>query len=171
MENHSVLAMATILDPRYKNSLFSDNAAAAVTTKISELLKEMGSASEVLVIEEVSDRIEDDPFSILDEYYISARRNDPINNMPVELQRYLQEPIINRMRDPVDYWRKFNSESKLTKLALKYLCAMASSVPTERLFSVAGNVMTPLRSTLTPEHLSQLTFLHQITPEDFGLEE
>ena len=47
----------------------------------------------------------------------------------------------------------------LAKLARHYLCVPATSVPAERIFSIAGLVISNKRSSLTPENADMLTFL------------
>ena len=49
----------------------------------------------------------------------------------------------------------------LAKLAQKYLGIVATSVPSECLFSVAGNIVRTKRATLLPENLDKLVFLHE----------
>ena len=49
-------------------------------------------------------------------------------------------------------------------MAQKYLGVVATSVPSERLFSTAGNVVTAKRSTLEPENVEKLVFLHDNLP-------
>ncbi|GAA6096662.1 zinc finger BED domain-containing protein 1-like [Tachysurus ichikawai] len=45
-------------------------------------------------------------------------------------------------------------------LAKSYLSVPATSTASERLFSVAGNIVTKKRASLTSEHVDMLTFLH-----------
>lgn len=49
----------------------------------------------------------------------------------------------------------------LTSLAIQYLTCPASTVASERLFSMAGNILTESRNRLSPDKLDKLLFLHQ----------
>jgi hypothetical protein len=51
----------------------------------------------------------------------------------------------------------------LVEIARKYLCVPASSASSERLFSASGNVVTKLRSSLDPQNLELLVYLHENT--------
>jgi len=67
---------------------------------------------------------------------------------------------------PYKWWgayQKFQStacESKLILLAKRVLSAAPSSVMSERLFSVTGNIYEARRSRLLPEHGEQIAFLN-----------
>jgi hypothetical protein len=45
-------------------------------------------------------------------------------------------------------------------LALKYLPIPATSAPSERVFSLAGNIYNRRRASLSPEHLDAIVFLN-----------
>ncbi len=49
----------------------------------------------------------------------------------------------------------------ITEIARKYLCVSSSSASSERLFSASGNVVTKLRSSLSPENLELIVYLHE----------
>ena len=62
--------------------------------------------------------------------------------------------------DPLNWWSSHcNSFPTLAKLAKKYLCINASSVSSERLFSISGNIVSRKRSLLKPETVNKLVFL------------
>ena len=47
----------------------------------------------------------------------------------------------------------------LARLASKYLCACANSVPSERTFSKAGYIANHLHARISPENVNKLVFL------------
>jgi hypothetical protein len=47
----------------------------------------------------------------------------------------------------------------VAKVARQILCIPATSTPSERVFSTAGNIVNVKRSMLKPEHLDELVFL------------
>ena len=78
----------------------------------------------------------------------------------LEVAEYKKEPPISATENPLVWWR--NNCSKypyLSLLAKKYLCIPATSVPSERVFSTAGDIVTAQRSQLKPEHVDMLIFL------------
>lgn len=64
--------------------------------------------------------------------------------------------------DPGDWWRgNENVYPAYAKLAKKYLAIPASSAPCERLFSVAGSVLTKRRAALSPASTRSIVFVHE----------
>ena len=62
--------------------------------------------------------------------------------------------------DPFAWWRDHkNKYPTLSFLAKKYLCVAATSTPSERLFSDAGNTMTAKRTKLNPFLFERIVFL------------
>lgn len=80
----------------------------------------------------------------------------------IELDRYLQEPLINRCEDPLKWWAIHKGlYPRLFIMVKKRLCVTATSVPCERLFSKAGMVITEKRSRMLASKSSQVLFLNQ----------
>lgn len=79
-----------------------------------------------------------------------------------EMTRYRSTPPPSLSEDPFNRWYVNEvSFPLLSKMAKRYLCIPATSVSAERVFSTVGDIVTAQRSTLTPEHVDQLLFLHK----------
>ena len=60
-----------------------------------------------------------------------------------------------------DWWKIHKKNfPHLFKVFQKYIHIPATSVPSERMFSLAGNIITEKRTRLLPRNMNILTFLH-----------
>ena len=75
-----------------------------------------------------------------------------------QIKQYLQEPVEKLTCDPLIYWHGSNFTC-LKYIAQEQLAVIGTSVPSERLFSKTGRIMTKERCNLDASHLSDLTFL------------
>lgn len=70
-------------------------------------------------------------------------------------------PSIKEEEDPLLWWRQHAEEMPhLSKVTRRLFCIPATSVPSERVFSASGHIVTPQRTKLKPEKVNMLTFLH-----------
>ena len=77
-----------------------------------------------------------------------------------ELQRYRAERSISIDDCPLQWWCAHSGAyEKLSALARKYLASPATSVPCERLFSLAGHIVQKKRAALLPENVTKLVCL------------
>lgn len=77
-----------------------------------------------------------------------------------EVSQYRKEPPINPEGNPLIWWSQHcHRYPSLSVIAKKYLCIPATSVPSERVFSTAGDVVTAQRSPLKSEYVDRLIFL------------
>ncbi|KAK0146663.1 putative AC9 transposase [Merluccius polli] len=61
-----------------------------------------------------------------------------------EVKLYLSLPAISAEADPLAWWKAQVEEMPmLLKVARKYLCIPATSVPSERVFSTSGHILSP----------------------------
>lgn len=87
-----------------------------------------------------------------------------------ELRQYLDLPLIKIDENVLEVWETYKSVfPNLFKLAQKYFSSVASSVPSERLFSKAGNILTEKRNRISENRLSKLCFLQSIPDEYWNL--
>lgn len=74
---------------------------------------------------------------------------------------YFGERPLSKRENPLSWWE--NNAARyphLAQLAKTLLCVPATSTPSERLFSAAGNIASKKRASLSPDHVDMLTFLH-----------
>lgn len=92
----------------------------------------------------------------------SKQSSNATSDAIVQVDRYLTETNIQRAEDPLEYWRtQKHVYPLLYTLALQFLCTPASSVPCERVFSKAGEVLSKRRNRLSPNTVKQLLFLNK----------
>lgn len=78
-----------------------------------------------------------------------------------EISRYKAKPLLALNEKILDWWQSHGPRyPNLKKMAKKYLAIVATSVPSERLFSTAGNIINAKRSSLDPSNVEKLIFLH-----------
>lgn len=79
-----------------------------------------------------------------------------------EVMRYKEVKPLPLSTNPLNWWREHEGEYPLLSCqAKRYLCIPGTSVPAERIFSTAGDIVTAQRSALKPEHVDQLLFLNK----------
>lgn len=77
-----------------------------------------------------------------------------------ELEIYLQYPSLDIDESPLQWWKLECKRLPLLSIAArKYLCVCATSVTSERVFSIGGQVVNSRRSCLKPHKVNSLIFL------------
>ncbi|EFN65135.1 Zinc finger BED domain-containing protein 1, partial [Camponotus floridanus] len=168
IENNSIVAISTILYPRFKKLHFNQPLACSHTIgRIPGWLRELDqtNVSNDVIAEtnmKISDKI-DDLWSFHDDLLKSKNvhtAQQHQDEIPTDLKHYLNQPMIDRRENSMRYWINFASVyPTLSIIAKKYLAIVGTSVPSERLFSRAGNILTDSRNRLSPDHLQELLFL------------
>jgi len=164
-----------MLDPRFKKLHFSKptalaNAMSTIQDAINEMLRtEDNAAAEQLNQHAVraAETASDDIWSLHDEAAASQsvhHAEDVAGGFAVELRQYVNRPVLDRNSNPFEAWVTLKTEyPHLYTLSLKYLPTICTSVPAERLFSVAKLIWNDLRSRLTSGHLNMLLFLTSVS--------
>ncbi|CAI6365112.1 unnamed protein product [Macrosiphum euphorbiae] len=79
------------------------------------------------------------------------------------VMQYLGTPVINLSQDPIETWEEMKTVyPQLYNESQKMFCILATSVPSERLFSKAGATLSKERNRLLGKRLSKLLFLNSI---------
>lgn len=75
----------------------------------------------------------------------------------------LGAPAEKIQQNPLLFWKHMSATYPLlTEIAQTYLTTVATSVPSERLFSKAGQTLTKARNRLEGKLVSKLVFLHSV---------
>ena len=84
----------------------------------------------------------------------------PLERATDEINRYKELHQINVTKNPLKWW-KDNSIyfPLLSNLVKSRLCIPATSVPSERSFSTAGDIVTAQRATLNSDMVDKLIFV------------
>ena len=92
--------------------------------------------------------------------FLLGEKNKTVQKVS-ELDTYFRLPTPGTDSDPLQWWRLYKKDlQKLSSTARKYLSIPATSVPSERIFSVAGNIVSAKRNRLSPENVNKLVFLN-----------
>ena len=160
-----LIDIACFLDPRFKLSFVPDTDRKKVMAII-----EKEAAREVLVPVDPDSGGEELPekrqkkenvglLSLLEDVCEPEAIIDQSTGAKREIEKYLCMSTCTD-KNPLDWWKMYESELSLfAKLAKKYLCIPATSVPSERAFSTAGHVVNAKRACLLPENVNILVFL------------
>ena len=77
-----------------------------------------------------------------------------------EISQYCSHPKLAINESPLLWWKVEHARfPNLASLARKYLCVCATSMPSEKVFSCSGHIVSDERSMLKPESVEQLVFL------------
>jgi len=178
MEEIPILSIATILDTRFK-TLHSNNALAAsqairtIRLKILDLKTNSSSSNSKDSSDDDTD-MADSLWSFHNELVTkkaSENSEESSERMPTELKHYISQPTIPLHENVFKFWNVHKTiYPHLSKIAGPYLSLVATSVPSERLFSKAGNIMTNKRNRLKGEKLQHLLFLGSLDLVDWHID-
>lgn len=164
IEYTKLLALSTLLDPRFKRIHFNNSVACSQTiATVNQLYKESFMTKETKNLQELSistiDEQESNKInkSLWDFHEQLASKNNEKENMEAsgfcsEIKNYVNSNVIPLKHDPIEYWQS-QTNHILRDIVLKYISIIGTSVPSERLFSKAGLIITETRNRLQGKRL------------------
>lgn len=171
LESSNSLTLTTFLDPRFKNIAFSNEyvgesvkrAAISLITKV--LKNQTTNAEETKENEatntETQEKSENSIWGSFDKKVANLKPTGSAQSRAIiEVQRYLEEPPINRKENPLNWWKN-NSHNfpNLSSIVREKFIVVATSVPCERLFSKSGLILSDRRNRLGSEKVKQILFI------------
>ncbi|XP_039535814.1 E3 SUMO-protein ligase ZBED1-like [Pimephales promelas] len=171
MMTNSVYITAAVVDPRFKQLSFLDDAkrdeAYIVVAQLAERLNavtgtgEPGSEEEQHVSKKQKNDKEKEIAMLLceDEDDLISRESGGRSRVTEEMKNYLQDRT-KIDSGPLGWWKKNQDRyPSLARVAKRLLCIPATSTPSERIFSKAGFIVNKARSCLLPKNVDMLVFL------------
>ncbi|XP_034936456.1 zinc finger BED domain-containing protein 1-like [Chelonus insularis] len=136
-ESNTLLAISSILDPRFKQIHFESAIAAATAINYINDLMKSNYKSTCTEKQPVKNCNPGDLWTFHDK--IATKKSGTVymnDGMCLEFKQYLKQPVVNRFQNPIEYWKvPQDTYLVLSEIAVKYLCIVGTSVPSERLFS------------------------------------
>lgn len=172
-ERDKISAKATLLDPRYKKQAFglrdnADNAEKWVLEELGSLFAEASVEAPSAVSQAEVEPGNSADIDMLWEYLdkkvtesTNVMTSSPTTKAIIMLKQYLSMPNIPRSSSPLVFWSaNKNLLPELFQMHQKYLCAPATSVPSERIFSKTGIITNSRRNRLSAKNLDHIVFLN-----------
>lgn len=168
IEENQIFSQSTVLDPRFKKHGFQNQSS---YNKACAALRDLAGRISSANIAEREDHTSSMPplpkksrSSIWDSFDKKMSEvlinTNPTAGGIIEVDKYLEEPILPRHMDPLKWWlKKKDAYPRLFEIVLRRLCISATSVPSERVFSKAGQILNERRNRLSGKKVSQLLFL------------
>ncbi|XP_039298299.1 E3 SUMO-protein ligase ZBED1-like [Nilaparvata lugens] len=154
---------STLLDPRFKKSAFKNSSKfdAVYQALVGKIQAQMNTPHQCDPLPQMPKPSSSKIWAEFDkETDILRARQNPRAASIVEIDKYLAEPLLDRNADPLIWWQQRKLiYPNIYKLMVERLCIPASSVPCERIFSKAGQVLIERRSRLKGTKVSKMLFI------------
>ncbi|XP_050064545.1 E3 SUMO-protein ligase ZBED1-like [Aphis gossypii] len=168
LEDNEIQGQSIILDPRFKKfGFFNENKFQNSKTNLQQKLQSLNienkpvAASNEHTVTEIASTSTSDIWKSFDEQVSSlvGQNNSSVASV-VEMDKYMNECLLSRHMDPLKWWseRKY-IYPRLYEMMKRRLCVPATSVPSERIFSKAVQVLTQRRSRMTTSKVEKIIFI------------
>lgn len=177
-ETRTISSLATLLDPRFKK--FGFRSCDNVNNAVKKLQNEF--SNEVNLLNNLSQKLErslpntkinqmdqnqiniltDENtstgaiFKFIDDRIANANNTSTVtSDSIISIRQYFERNTLTRSENVIKYWQdNANIFPIISKLAEKFLCIPATSVPSERVFSDAGQIISNRRCSLKPKNFN-----------------
>ena len=172
---NNILLLASILDPRFKNLNYLEENEKGIAQKLlKEKFQELKQKEENLMKEEGKN----ENFKAEEKTKLVKLNKDSLGrlfklsgaslqkpDLFKEVNQYFEIQELDIREDPLQWWKENSGRFKiLSQIAKDILCIPVTSVPSERIFSKAGNIVSAKRSSLSSKLINSLIFLAENRP-------
>jgi hypothetical protein len=155
--------LSTLLDPRCKKlEDFDYLVRLDVENKLRELYEEKKALEQNEEQTQTDDIVDECSNTVINLLYVPSliKSLDKEEAVQDEVKEYLDLAPIGLSNNPLTWWELHSTKFPiLSELSRIYLAMPATSTPSERLFSEAGNLLTTKRTRILPELFKRMIFL------------
>lgn len=174
LEKSLLFTVSTILDPRFKRMHNKDIGCVTLATQfINRKLQDPINKTDTSLAKEKKNQ---DPNNKTVWSYHAKLQNkaeshySSKNTVNIELKQFFDQERIDMDNCPIRYWNSMSMTFPLLyKIGRKYTSLIGTSIPSERVFSLAGRIKSDLRNKLSGDHLNKLVFLGSISSKFWNL--
>lgn len=165
IEDKNVLAISTLLDPRFKKIPFSSEGTVARMSRqiITDAAALTGQSQIDTAPPTRPPPSSNSVWEVFDQQVAASTSSRvPSISALTEFDQYIKLPVLPRNENPLQWWKN-NSHvfPSLQQVARVYLSTVATSVPSERLFSKAGELISAKRNRIKPKNVNMILFLNK----------
>jgi hypothetical protein len=169
--------MATLMDPRFRKIYFTNPlACSSAIADLNKALKDLNGCVEGV---KNNVEVEQNKTSATDLWAfhkeVVSKSAEMVTEfgegeLHPEFKMYLSMSVIALTDNPIIFWESYKHKcEQFYVLARRFMSIAGTSVPSERLFSKAGNIITENRNRLKGKNLSKLLFLNSLEFSDWKL--
>ena len=163
IEANTILTIATLLDPRFKDNFSKSDTKTKTVEVINSKLHEMNTDEDGVapVPPPKRSRQSEGIWNCFSEIIKKSGACVLGDAGDTEIEQYLKEPLIPyHLANCYLWWRENRHRFvQLAKLARRYLAPPPTSIASERLFSTAGDIYDEKINRLAPERAEMLLFI------------
>ena len=177
IESQKFATFATFLDPRFKDKMFNENTKLAIKKELIEYMekrKPQEAKTQETNEEEKetksSEGHQETTFKFWDDFDKETEKEldtmKDVSAIDLEMSRYLEGRRCARETDILKWWKENEKNfPNMSTVGKKYLCIPATSVPSERVFSKAGEIVSARRSRIKSKNVDMIIFLNKLQNE------
>ena len=168
-----MLARATFLDPRFKKSGFATESGynTVKESMVAEVSRQVSASSQTSSQSAPEQRRSEAAawsFSDIDDLIwgdfdgtAAVEVRNPQASAITLIRQFVEEPNIGWQDAPLAWWRaRVQVYRELAPLARKHFCIVATSVPSERVFSKTGQLISAKRNLIAAKTVKMVMFLN-----------
>ena len=174
--NQRFATFATFLDPRFKDKMFKEDQKLVIKQELTKYMEDKKPQEEEKTTKETNkeakettstEETQENAFKFWATFDKETEEEldimADVSAIDLEMSRYLEGRRCARETNILKWWKENEKYfPNMSTVAKKYLCIPATSVPSERVFSKAGEIVSARRSRIKSKNVDMILFLNKL---------